>query len=223
MRAVRRAAWIALVLVVVACGDGDDPVVGVDQIPPLESFDPAELADISTIGAQEGLTLEESVARYGWRDDFAMAVQLIRETHPGSVADAAIEDGASAWVRFAAAPPAGSRALIDDALAGFPYVVVTIESDLGVSSEQANDILVAAYRAVFERADVDDAVGAFDVGTRTVTITVASPPPGRAQASLEELEAAALEGIRRDLGDDAVELMAVEVVRSPLTSLSEDD
>lgn len=218
------AAGVATVILSVAsCGADDVTVVGLNEIPPVESLDEAELQDLQTIADQEGLTLAEAVAQYGWGDDFSTVVQEIRTAFPGSVADAAIVDGATAWVLFVGPAPTEARAMIDDALADFPYVAVTIEVDGGLSSEAANEILVAAYRAVFERSDVTDALGSFDLESRTVTITVAAPEAGGSQASTDDLRAVAEDGIRESLGPDAVGVMRIDIRQSPLTKLSSDD
>ena len=71
-------------------GDGGTPP---PEAAPPEIDDPpsdAELQDLQFIANQEGISLQEAIDRYAWRDNFSLAVSKIREAAPGSFAGAEI-------------------------------------------------------------------------------------------------------------------------------------
>ena len=56
------------------------------QHPSINS--PAELNDLQFIAYQDGITLDESIERYAWRNDFSKMVTAIEDEDPDSVVDA---------------------------------------------------------------------------------------------------------------------------------------
>ena len=65
----------------------------------------AELDDLQFMADQEGITLEESIARYAWGDDFSVTVGAIRDNDASSVAATA---NSARRTTAARAPPRSS-------------------------------------------------------------------------------------------------------------------
>ena len=59
-----------------------------------------ELIDLQAVADQYGISLQEAIDQYAWRDNFSLAVSKIREAAPATFAGAEIVDGAHAWVAF---------------------------------------------------------------------------------------------------------------------------
>ena len=51
---------------------------------------PAEVNDLQSIANQDGITLDESIMRFAWRDDFSKMVTAIEKENPDSVVDVAM-------------------------------------------------------------------------------------------------------------------------------------
>ena len=68
------------------------------QHPSINSL--AELDDLQFIANQYGITLDESIARYAWGDDFSEMATAIEDDDPDSVVDVAITSGSTAWIKF---------------------------------------------------------------------------------------------------------------------------
>ena len=54
---------------------------------------PAEVNDLQSIANQDGITLDESIMRFAWRDDFSKMVTAIEKENPDSVVDVAMTSG----------------------------------------------------------------------------------------------------------------------------------
>ncbi len=75
-------AIIAAVSAFLIAANNDSPVVTSSH---SSVSGDAELEDLQFVADAEGITLEESIARYAWGDDFSAAVGVIRDDYPGSV------------------------------------------------------------------------------------------------------------------------------------------
>ena len=67
---------------------------------------PAELNDLQFIANQDGITLDESIARYAWGDDFSMMATAIEDDDPVSVVEAGSTSRVLAWIKFRVQSPA---------------------------------------------------------------------------------------------------------------------
>ena len=83
---------------------------------PPEIDDPpssAELSDLQAVADRKGISLQEAIDRYGWNDNFALAVSRIREAAPTTFAGAEIVDGSHAWIAFTSRPPRTALDIIE--------------------------------------------------------------------------------------------------------------
>lgn len=113
--------------------------VAVDPLP--EAPDPrigdapsdAEMEDLAFIAQERGMTLEAAVARYGWKNNLALAVDQARAAAPQAFFGAEVVDATHARVDFAGAVPQGATAGIDIFREAFPNVQVEIRTDAPVT------------------------------------------------------------------------------------------
>jgi hypothetical protein len=108
--------FVAVGLGFLAAGRGRETAAQLDlpDVAPPEMFDPptpAEMRDLETVAQQEGISLEDAVASYGWRRGFSQLVGKISRQHPDSFAGAAIEQDSSTWIAFKRAIPPNVHAL----------------------------------------------------------------------------------------------------------------
>lgn len=213
--------WLAAAVLLAACGSGDESVdlSGID-VPAHDSLDPAELRDLATMAEQEGISLDESIVRFSWGDDFSLVVSGIA---PGAVADAAIDGPTTAFVEFVGEPPIDALEALAELERQVPWITIEIRSGAEISAALANEMLVTAYSTIFERDDVADATGEVDMAERAIRITIASPADGASQASTDELQAVAEQAVGARFGTDVASRLTIVVTRSPLTSLGGDD
>lgn len=124
------------------------------------------LTDIQQVAKQKGITVEEAIARYGWQESFAKAVNLLRESFPDQYAGSAITNGGrGAWIAFKGEVP--QKAV--DLVATLPVTVRLIGSK-GFSEAELKQTLDQAYYAIYEDGDIADAAGWYDVETGVITI-----------------------------------------------------
>jgi hypothetical protein len=61
----------------------------------------AELEDIEFIAEQDGIPLDEAIARYGWQSCFVELTSYLQDTYSDLYAGAAITNGGEgAWIAF---------------------------------------------------------------------------------------------------------------------------
>ena len=65
---------------------------------PTPTISVAELQDVQFMADTKGITLDEAIARYAWRDDFSAMATVIRDDDPDSVVDVAITSGSTAYI-----------------------------------------------------------------------------------------------------------------------------
>ena len=122
------------------------------QHPSIDS--PAELNDLQHIAVQYGITLDESIARYAWRDDFSEMVTAIEKENPDSVVDAASTSGSSARIKFSGSISANARNAIDKFKSENPHVTVSLQTgkDPGFTKREAGGIgNQSAFRGRWQR------------------------------------------------------------------------
>lgn len=165
----------------------DVQLVDVDDLveaPPPKVGDPTdatELADLTTLAEQKGIPVEQAIAEYGWRFDFSLLAQEIREMVPGSYTYAAATGPRRAEIWFAAAAPGEALALIDDFERLVPGIDVAIRADVGLNESEINSALTSAHFAVFDQAG--DAVSRFNYEAMRIEVTL----PKSAAARSEDL------------------------------------
>ena len=224
---------IAVVVVIVAMpaapSRDDESVARHHSVPTLSPHDaaalmrqhpsinsPAELDDLLFIANQDGITLEESIARHAWRDDFSEMVTAIEDDDPDSVVDAASTSGSSARIRFSGSISGNARNAIDKFKSENPHVTVSLQTgkDPGFTKREVEEAVIGAHFAVMEEDDVQDAVTYYDNDAIEIVVTVqmATPPSGEKLSSLEKAaERGAAEATRPDITDSlAISLSVVQ-------------
>ena len=89
---------------------------------------PAEVNDLQSIANQDGITLDESIMRFAWRDDFSKMVTAIEKENPDSVVDVAMTSGSSAWIKFSGSISGNARNAIDKFQSENPHVTVSLQT-----------------------------------------------------------------------------------------------
>ena len=177
---------------------------------------PAEVNDLQFIAIQDGITLDESIMRFAWRDDFSKMVTAIEKENPDSVVDVAMTSGSSAWIKFSGSISGNARKAIDKFKSENPHVAVSLQTgkDPGFTRREADEAVVGAHFAVMAEDGVQDSVTYYDSDTIEIVVTVqmATPPSGEKLSSLEKAaERGAAEATRPDITDSlAISLSVVQ-------------
>lgn len=126
----------------------------------------AELEDIEFIAEQDGIPLDEAIARYGWQSCFVELTSYLQDTYSDLYAGAAITDGGrGAWIAFKGDVPAEAAELAES----MP-VVVELIGGKGFSEAELNEVLQAVYFDISNHEDVVAANGGYDHETGVITI-----------------------------------------------------
>ena len=177
---------------------------------------PAEVNDLQFIAIQDGITLDESIMRFAWRDDFSRMVTAIEKENPDSVVDVAMTSGSSAWITFSGSISGNARNAIDKFKSENPHVAISLQTgkDPGFTRREADEAVVGAHFAVMAEDGVQDSVTYYDSDTIEIVVTVqmATPPSGEKLSSLEKAaERGAAEATRPDITDSlAISLSVVQ-------------
>ncbi len=177
---------------------------------------PAELNDLQFIANQDGITLDESIARHAWGGDFSEMVTAIEDDDPDSVVDAAITSGSSAWIKFSGPISGNAREAIDKFKPENPHVEVSLQTgrDPGFTRREADEAVVGAHFAVMAEDGVQDSVTYYDSDAVEIVVTVqmATPPSGEKLSSLDKAaERGAAEATRADITNSlAISLSVVQ-------------
>ena len=177
---------------------------------------PAEVNDLQFIANQDGITLDESIMRFAWRDDFSKMVTAIEKENPDSVVDVAMTSGSSAWIKFSGSISGNARNAIDKFKSENPHVAVSLQTgkDPGFTRREADEAVVGAHFAVMAEDGVQDSVTYYDSDTIEIVVIVqmATPPSGEKLSSLEKAaERGAAEATRPDITDSlAISLSVVQ-------------
>ena len=176
---------------------------------------PAEVNDLQFIAIQDGITLDESIMRFAWRDDFSRMVTAIEEDDPDSVVDAGKTGRLLAWIKFSGSISGNARKAIDEFKSENPHVEISLQTgkDPGFTRREADEAVVGAHFAVMAEDGVQDSVTYYDSDTIEIVVTVqmATPPSGEKLSSLEKAaERGAAEATRPDITDSlAISLSVV--------------
>ena len=127
---------------------------------------PAELEDIAFIAEQDGIPLDEAIARYGWQTCFGEVTSYLSETYSDQYAGAAIvEDGRRAWIAFKGEVPDE----VPDLIEAIP-VPVELVGGRGFSEVELNEILQSVYADIASDEEVAASNGSYDIETGVITI-----------------------------------------------------
>ena len=197
--------------------DPEPPRSGCADAPTRQHREPRRIETICEfIANQYGITLDESIARYAWRDDLSRIVTAIEEEHPDSVVDAGKTGESSAWITFSGPIPGNARNAIDKFKSEHPHVTVSLQTgkDPGFTKREADAAVIGAHFAVMAEDGVQDSVTYYDSNAIEIVVTVqmATPPSGEKLSSLEKAaERGAAEATRPDITDSlAISLSVVQ-------------
>ncbi len=195
------------------------------DVAPPEIDDPpndAELQDLQAVANQFGITLQEAIDRYAWRDNFSLAVTKIREAAPAAFAGAEIEDDGHAWVAFAGPAPDAALDIIDLFNSSQSGVSVEVRTGMEFTEEELEKAIPAAHYAVYEAPEVRDATTSFDSATGRITTTVMLESTA-SDSVLNDLRAAAVKAIIDATRADFLDSITYSVVRpnGPVGGLDE--
>lgn len=182
----------------------------------------AELEDLEFIARERGISAEEAAARLSWQDNFSLAMDQVREMVPEAFAAAEIVDAGHARVAFVMPVPAAATAPIEEFRSLFPGITVEQSTDAAVSERDLESAMEAVYYAVFDDLDVLDATTVFEPETSTLVTraVVAGVDP---EARIAQLQAAAVDRLSTEVGQDVLAAVKVAVLRSELPALSADE
>ena len=179
---------------------------------------PAELKDLQFMANTKGITLDEAIARYAWRDDFSMMVSAIEDDDPDSVVDAASTSGSSARIKFSGSISGNARNAIDKFKSENPGVAISVQTGLGLTGREVEEAVVGAHFAVMAEDGVQDSVTYYDGDANEIVVTIqmANPPSDEKLSSLEKTaERGAAEATRPDITDSLT--ISLSVVQHDLT------
>jgi hypothetical protein len=127
---------------------------------------PTELEDIAFIAEQDGISLDDAVARYGWQGCFGEVIGYLGEVYSDQYAGAAVVDaGRGAWIAFRDDIPGE----VPDLVEAIP-VTVELIGDRGFSEAELNETLQLFYADITNHEDVVASDGSYDIETGVITI-----------------------------------------------------
>ncbi len=207
-----------------------DNRAGEESTPPPEAAaaeidDPpsdAELRDLQHIASQEGISLQEAIDRYAWNDNFALAVEKIREAVPAAFTGSEIVDAGHAWVAFTGPAPEAALDIIDTFTSSHSGVSVEVRTELGFSEVELQRAIEAVHYAVLGAPEVRDASTSFDSATGQIRTTVALESTA-SDSVLDDLRAVAEKNLIDATRTDILNSITTSVVRSDREVLSGDE
>ena len=195
---------------------GDDVAEMPDVAPPKIGDAPndAELEDLQFIADQEGISLQTAIERYGWRDNFSLAVQEIQEAVSVAFVGAEIVDGSNAWVAFKGTPPQAALVIINEFRSSHRGVSVHIRTGKeGLTEEERSKVVTTVHYAVYRDPEVRDAITYFDRDTSQIRTTVVLDAAA-SDSAIERLKAFAETKLIEATRADILNSISVVVVRS---------
>ena len=181
-----------------------------------------ELEDLQFIASQKGISPQEAIDRYGWNDNFSLAVSEIREAVPAAFTGAEIVDGNNAWVGFASSAPQAALDIINSFSDSHSGVSVAVRTDQGFTENELRAAIKAVHYEVFETANVSDAITSFDSATGKIT-TVVVLQTGASESVIDDLREAAAAKLTDATREDIVNNITTSVNRSGQEVLGGED
>ena len=137
-----------------------------------QSISNAELQDLQAVAEQYGISLQEAIDRYAWRNNFSQAASRIRKAAPTSFAGAEIVGDDRAWVAFTGSAPESAIEIIDEFSRSHSGIHVEIRTGYGFSEVELREAIPAVHYAVLAMPDVRDATTSFESDTAQITTRV---------------------------------------------------
>ena len=216
---VALSAFAALVTVTVgivhAQGEGTENTDLLDTAPPAIDDVPstAELEDLQAIASRDGISLQDAIARYAWRDNFSLATSKTREAVPDAFTGAEIVDGDSAWVAFAGDAPQAALDILDIFRNSHSGISVEVRTGLGYSEAELHNAIQAVHYAALRSPGVRNASTSFDSSTAQIRTLVALELTA-SPSVLDDLRAIATQRLIEETRPDILDTISVSVARS---------
>ena len=205
--------------VVYAQGAEDEEPTPEEVAPEIDAaISDAELSDLQAVASQYGISLQEAIDRYGWHNNFSLAVSKIEEAAPEAFARAEIVDDDRAWVGFAGGAPQTALNIIDAFTSSHSGVSVEVRTDLGFTEVEIQSAISAVHFAVFESPGVRDAATSFDFAARQITTTVILESTA-SDSVLDDLRTVAATKLTDATRPDIADTITTSVVRSNAPAL----
>ena len=199
-------------------GDGGTPL---PEASSPEIGDPpsdAELQDLQAIADREGISLQEAIDRYAWRDNFSLAVSRVRDVAPEIFAGAEIVDDSNAWIAFVEQPPKAALDILDIFRSSHSSISVEVRTSASITEAELQKAIPAVHYAVFRSPGVRNASTSFDSSSaqiRTVVVLELTASP----FVLDDLRAIATQRLIEETRPNILDSISVSVVRSPFPIL----
>lgn len=158
----------------------------------------AELEDLAYAADEHDLSMDEAIAQYGWRDNFALLVDEVSADLPDHFARAEIANERTAWIAFAGPQPKAARERIASFRAAFPHVSIETRPNVGYNAKEMNEAVIAVHQRVMSRPGVVDAVTEFRASENAISV-LASTERGRRgpKIDLDDIRPATLPALSR--------------------------
>ena len=158
---------------VVLAGGGEDPLSQeVADVAAPEIDDPigdTELKDLQAVAEQFGISLQAAIDRYGWNNNFALAVSRIREAVPEDFTGAEIVDAGHAWVAFSGNAPQEALDILDTFSGSHRGVSVEVWTDRGFNETELQKAIEDVHYGTLSVPETRDASTSFDYETGQIT------------------------------------------------------
>ena len=185
-----------------------------------DSISAAEHEDLQAFATQLGISLQDAIDQYAWRNEFSAQVSRIRKIAPDSFTGAEIVDSENAWVAFAASAPQEALNIINTFDDSHDDVSIEVRTNKGFTEVELKKSIEAAHFAVLGRTEVSDANTGFDFATgeiRTLVVLKSSAT----DTTVNALQSVAQEGITDATRDDMLNSISAAVVQSEHPVISE--
>ena len=169
----------------------------------------AEREDLAVIAAEEDISVDEAVLKYGWRNDLSNVVWDIGEAYPDDLSESRKPSGDTAWVGFAGEVPDGARDMIRAFTDAFPHVTVELRANMGFSKKERIEATELAHYAVYEHEGVEDAGTRFDLETKTIQVSAKLSDSNA--PSLNSLKSLAEARLVSDIRSNILDVFSVSV------------
>lgn len=163
-------------------------------------FSPAELDTLQTMADEDGISLDEAIARFGWQDEFARAATIIAEEHPGefSYATAGATDRGPS-ISFKNQVPDNVHSILD----GVRGVQVDVVPSYGLSEAEIDDLVAATHaraatvarRPLTTKFDYESNSTITEVETGSLARQQAQELVANIQAAIASVERAGIKGV----------------------------
>ena len=195
---------------------GDDGTPLPEAAPP-EIDDPpseAELQDLQAVADREGISLQEAIDRYAWRDNFSLAVSRVRDVAPEVFAGAEIVGDSNAWISFVEQPPQAALDILDIFRSSHSSISVEVRTNASITEAELQKAIPAVHYAVLRSPGVRNASTSFESSTSQIRTVVALELTA-SPFVLNDLRAIATQRLIEETRPDILDTISVSVVRSP--------